>query len=689
MMKHPVKSIISLILCICLFAGIALPAGAANESNNQGVTFSATLDNPTLYASDQSQTVVMTVNASQGVSLAGIGGTVIWDNPLMLTAVENSDSRIDFTGKVTLSSGTIAWDGTTALELLADVTNIAVVTFTVPANTPAGTYEVGIKDIELTDNLGDAWETSAAATATLTIVEPSQAADYNAGLTTGTSSPQVGETVTVNVNVSHSANQVFASSQVELSYDNTKLTFNESASTLNGATVTDSNGTLKLADYGADQNVSNGSYALVFTAIADGMAEVELTFAAFSDKVNAVTEDLSAATLSPAAVTFTVNKASHQVTLPSGFEGSATVVSGADYTFTVVDDKYTYSNIQATVGGNTATVIDNNNGTYTVNNVTGALVITATATPKEFDVVINGETASNGGTTATYNTDYSFTLKDNVAASQTAGTNYSLSSVTIAGQAYTDYSVSGRTYTIPGADITGKIVITVTATPVEPNQFAVQITGNGAGDATGAAAVDKDATYTLTLTPETGYSYTVTATMGGSAAAVNQSGNTYTVENVTGKLVFTVTKTVVTTGVSVQTYLTVQGQSMFLVKYTGTVASGKVPTYADQPMFWSEVYNCYCYVVFAETLPEETVKANIGIATGTADAYTTTLDVNESGKIDANDAQLVYNMYQTGYNEFTNEVTAIKFLKADVNGDGVVNISDAVMIINSVLGVSQ
>ncbi|MDY2929416.1 MAG: S-layer homology domain-containing protein [Clostridiaceae bacterium] len=68
----------------------------------------------------------------------------------------------------------------------------------------------------------------------------------------------------------------------------------------------------------------------------------------------------------------------YSVTLPADFTGESTVQDGADYTFTAKDPaKYIYT-VTAVMGGQTVEVIDNGDGTYTVKNVTGDLVIAST-----------------------------------------------------------------------------------------------------------------------------------------------------------------------------------------------------------------------------------------------------------------------------------------------------------------------
>ena len=69
---------------------------------------------------------------------------------------------------------------------------------------------------------------------------------------------------------------------------------------------------------------------------------------------------------------------------------------------------------------------------------------------------------------------------------------------------------------------------------------------------------------------------------------------------------------------------------------------------------------------------------------GTADVVKSSTDVNKSGKLDTNDAQLVYDLYNGVYTDFS-KVTMEKFLLADVNKDGMVNTNDAAAVISAIL----
>ena len=74
----------------------------------------------------------------------------------------------------------------------------------------------------------------------------------------------------------------------------------------------------------------------------------------------------------------------YTVIIPEIFTGHSSISSGADYTFSQSTDGqyYTYTNITATMSGEPVPVTHNGDGTYTIANVTGDLVISGTRTPK-------------------------------------------------------------------------------------------------------------------------------------------------------------------------------------------------------------------------------------------------------------------------------------------------------------------
>ena len=526
------------------------------------------------------------------------------------------------------------------------------------------------------------------------LAELQSATGYTAGISTTSNEVNKGEKVSINVAVDYiaaegqTAETVFNAGEISLSYDSEKLAFNKDASTLGEATVSDVDaGILKLADYGADKNFGTDVYVLVFDAIESGEASVEMTAAAFSNKSNATSNDLEDAKLGQTKVDVSIDVA-HAVTLPEGFSGMLIAEDQKDYTFEAVDKNYDYT-LSATVGGQVAEVKDNGDGTYTVAAVTGDLVISMTDKKgKTYDVTFDGtgkDNVTGAEATATYGTDYVFTLPTE------EGTVYGMDGITIGGNAYTGYSVSGKTYTIPGSAITGEVVISVTMESVPVTQVSVEVNGTGAGAAADfTSTAVKNKAYTLTITLEAGYDYQVTAAMGGTEVAnMMVDGNAYTIPNVTGDIVFTITASVNTDNVSVAEYLTLDGTKMWLVKNATKLAEGKVSTYDGEVMFWSEEYEAYCYLVVADDLQADAAKPLVGIKEGTAVTADYGMDVNMTGNVDANDAQLVYNMYNAAYADFDSNVTMEKFLRADVTADQKVDVNDAAAIIAHVLGITS
>ncbi len=516
--------------------------------------------------------------------------------------------------------------------------------------------------------------------------------DYRASLATLTSAPTHGDSVSVLVNGSHGTDTSYAAAQFVVEFDNSKLAFDQASSVLGTASVTVTDGVLELVDYGADKDLQNGIYTLSFETLTAGETEVVLRSAAFSGKDSVAEKDLVEADIVRAAVSFDVQKKTFAVTLPAGFEGPETVTDGESYTFKLVDNNYNYSNFSATAGETPLDVIDNANGTYTVNNVTGDLTVTVDSVPKSYEVTFTPSDAIvSGENTATYGTDYVFNLKDNILPGETDGTNYSVESITVGGVAFSDYTVEDRKVTIPGASITGNIAVTVKVERVDANKFSVTVDGTGAGDVVtdGVTFVaDKGQPYSITLKPQLGYNYTVTATVAGNNADVSVEGNVYTVQNVTGAVVFTVTRTVNTNGVTYSQFITLDSveSDVYLVLNKTTVGEGKVPTLNGVAMFWSEKYEAYCgLVIIPAPASENDVKTLISIADGSAVTVDYGMDVNKTGKVDAADAQLVYNMYNAEYSAFTGTVTQEKFLRADVNGDKVIDVTDATAIVTEIL----
>ena len=109
-----------------------------------------------------------------------------------------------------------------------------------------------------------------------------------------------------------------------------------------------------------------------------------------------------------------------------------------------------------------------------------------------------------------------------------------------------------------------------------------------------------------------------------------------------------------------------------LVTVEADPGANNVYTYSGERMFKTTKYGTngtYAYLVIAPTLSVEDAAAQLSITAGEA-AGTVSYggDVNGSGVVDINDAQLVYDMYNAHYASFS-DVAMYKFLCADIADD--------------------
>jgi len=492
----------------------------------------------------------------------------------------------------------------------------------------------------------------------------------------------VGENAEVKVAVSNSNSAVTAYNAYDLTmtYDTDKLTYVScTAADENAVVKEDVPGTIRVIGFGDDKTLDTPAATLTFQAKGVGDAEVKLTAAKVDIGSQAVGNDAPAAFLLDDTTVIKVT--GYTVTLGEGLSGASTVAPGADYTFTATDaGNYDYV-ISATMGGETTTANDNGNGTYTIPGVTGNLVINAAMTPKSYNVTVEGTGAGDvtAADKATYNTDYTFTV--------TEDGNYTYNTtVTVGGKTYSLGAPENGKYTIPGIDIKGDIVISVTKT-VKPSSV-VSVTKPDYVKGNDTATKGQD--YDFTVEKEEGYDYSEPTVKVGDVdvtdKVVKKENGSYTIpgSTITGNITIEVTKTAAVT-VDVTEYITLNGKVMYLVTASGNFAEGQIAKYDGMSMFWSEKYNAYAYLVISadnlEAVKAEAagkVKVAEGTAAGTVD-YTG--DVNGTKVIDVNDAQLTYDMYNTKYSSF-DVVSMLKFLNADVSGDKKVNVTDATAIVN-------
>lgn len=493
-----------------------------------------------------------------------------------------------------------------------------------------------------------------------------------------------GQIVEIPVTIGNTAGETtYNAFDMKFSYDNTVLKLDMEKTNTEGYRVYPLSSTVRVQRYGKAAELGQ-ALTLRFIAVGQGSGEVKVMSACVDTNANAIEFDAPDAIVLNDTTTITVS--GYTVDLPDDFtrtdaEGSV-IEAGGNLTFVPKDPNYDYT-VTVTVGGVEATPTIGEDGTYTVPNVNGNVVVTSTKTPKSFNVTLGDDTT--GAATATYMKDYTFKLTPE------DGYTYNMA-VTIGGKDYTGFAAQANddgttTYTIPGADVTGDIVISSNKQVKLPATFTVTFEGTGAGDAKGESTVQEKTDYTFTVDKKANFEYTITATMGGKDVTVTEGeNNTYTISNVSGDLVITIEKkSTLTMEVAVSEYVQLDDKTVFLVTVTGTPEEGKAFAYGEDVMYKTTAYgeNVYSWLVIVnkgETFDKATAAAKITQASATAEEVTQSYDVNETNLVDINDAQLTYDIYSGKYTDFE-KVSVRKFLRADVTSDKVVNSADAVAVI--------
>lgn len=543
-----------------------------------------------------------------------------------------------------------------------------------------------------------------------------------------------GETVSIPVTVASSETKItgFNAYDMTFTYDPAALTLNTASDTAANLTVEDNNGTVRVRRYG--ETVALGeALTLNFTAQKGVASTVTLTAAKFDLDANSINFDAPAATITDGDTKVT---GLWNVTLPEGFRSASgvdTVENGGDFTFTAPDAHYDYT-LSITTNGSTEQVTMEGNKNYTIENVTDNVTVTEvsrTAKTYTLKFVVDDRSAeylqrdpltlANLGITdetveVQYPNNYVFTVKF-PGSGRYLGVTISPDKNCFVSP-LGDRSENGDcTYTLDGSKLTGdengEITITINVYAWR-NQITIGVGGNGAEDFDSGNELTCYPTenYTFTVNKSQYYDYTVTATYWQKKLSgywdtvrltVRDNGDgTYTIvrmpeiieryELANVDVTITITKTakaVDPNAVAAYEYVQLDGKTVVLVTVTGRLGSGKVFTYDGNTMFKAANYgfNVYSWLLIldkGEALDVDALKADVisklALDDGTATTISQVYDVNKSRRTDINDAQLVYDIYNGTYFDFT-KVSMEKFLLADVNCDKMVNSADAVVIV--------
>ena len=506
----------------------------------------------------------------------------------------------------------------------------------------------------------------------------------------------VGETASVALFLGqNSTSREYNTYFFQIDYDAEKLIFASATIGSKDPDVIDHSvpGRLTIGGYGEPR--SDRFITLNFTVKAAGEATVKLVKAQMDVRANAAKDAQTASVPAGQSNTVTILCGGFPVELPKCATGAAYVTANGDYTFTA-DPGYDYD-FSATVDGKTVAIINNGDGSYTIENVTGELAISANSTPtvKTYAATVKGDGSGDvsAPTFATHGQEYTFTV------TQAANYDYAVA-VTVNGLPVTcTVNSSGSsvyTYTIPAKSVTGPVVITVKKAP-QSGTTQIVLAGSGAADVWDGVTsytVKSGEAFTFGINHQEGFDYTVTVMAGEKNITLQrnaESTSTYTIPGdcITGGIIMvTITKTA-------QLALTVDAAEY--VKYTdGSVVwlitaapKTKLPAtkslyYGDTAMFWSEKYEAYAWLLVGKGTAADiaaAAKSTISVKGNSTVSVSYSGDVNGTGHTDINDAQYVYDLYNAKHSALDME----KFLRCDVNGDCGVNVGDVRMVVSLLL----
>ena len=558
-----------------------------------------------------------------------------------------------------------------------------------------------------------------------------------------------GNTVSIPVTVASSKKKItgFNAYDMTFTYDPAALTLNTTSDDAANLTVEDNNGSVRVRRYGATQALGE-ALALDFTAKKAASSTVKLNAAKFDIDANSINFDAPDATITDADTTVkALWKVTLPDGFLSTADDSMLVEDGKDFTFKATDTHYEYY-LNITTNGATS-IVKMDKATYTIKNITDNVTVTVdnkigktytikfvavdSTTTVEEDKATVDDLVAYSTTTVQYPNDYKFTVKF-------PGTGYVVGVGIEPYQNKRDYvrqENGDYVYTLLGSSLTGdeNNEITITLTKREnTSQHKIEVVGSGsdAFSENNALTFYSDENYTFTLNKnDTYYDYSVLVyywqqNIGGNGGKnirmeyKDNGDGTYTIIDMPYADVTIsinkMAKAIDPDAVEVSTYVELDNKTVFKVVVQGshellnrdqTTYSYTWFTYDGQKMYCNPRYTKFAgngssssvYLVMVdkgETLTKEDAMEKLGIVTSTEQenkdqTLTVGSDVNEDGiggvginRRDVNDVQLIYDLYNRRYDSFET-VSMRKFLKADVNYDGVLDSQDAVKLAGELL----
>jgi hypothetical protein len=667
-MKKQLKRLFTLLVSAALCAGLCVPALALNENNTLGIEFYANLDTYTLYVSDQDQTVNLSIDLSQEYYIDSMEFIIGVDSTFSVAKPTDLPDGYSSYGE---KLHKIAWMNQTS-QLVSYLGKAAI---TIPANTPAGDYEITVTGIKLSHER-TYWEKTATCSATLTIVDPNAPVDAT-GAQGGTVSlaKDAAQTLTAALLPAETTDTV-------ASYSNWNSDAPEVATVSDGvvtgvaagtahvtATVTTAAG--KTFEAAWTVNVVASRYTVTIADDTAGVAEVaeggsvSMTVAVSGGDYNAVQ---SVVTYDPSLFTYTGGSSDSGASVVLRTEGNikieamstSLIPSGtvlATLNFKAADA------VDATTTGvfhvkAQACTFDE---AYTQDALDAAAVTDSVKIVKAYTVKFQDQTGADMEN-ASYSVLDGGKLTQVPAAPAVEHYTFDKWQNTATGDAYTADELKELAVT---GDVTYKATYKADTVSVD---LADGITGDS------QATYGQDYTATVDDPDNDNYTYTATYTVnGGEEKTVDVAEDgTFTVPgaDVTGDLAITYEKTLKNVTVNVYNeYVT----GYTLVTVSGN--SGTVYSYNGSAMYYVDSYSAYAWLA-AGKLTQEQAAACVDVATASAaGTVTATYDVNLTGTVDFNDKATVFGCYNVaGENSVENEMAL--YLRADVNHDYAVNADD-------------
>lgn len=536
-----------------------------------------------------------------------------------------------------------------------------------------------------------------------------------------------GQKVRIPVTVASSEKGItgFNAYDMTFTYDPAALTLNTTSDSAANLTVEDNNGTVRVRRYGAAVALGE-ALALEFTANKATSSTVTLTSAKFDLDANSINFDAPAATITDAD---TAVKALWNVSLPDGFvsaaaDGSTLVEDGADFTFKAVNPNYEYT-LRITTNGQTQEVTVKG-GSYTIKNVTDNVQVTVVSkVGRTYTLKFIGSGVDAGlvtPTTATvqYPNDYDFTVKF-------PGTGYkttvkfapSDNKFDVERLENGDYAYKLLGNYLVG-DENGEITVTVEKVEnTAKKDIIVAGSGSEAFSADNALTFYAGENYTFKLDKNEQYYdyelvvwYTDSSNHTVRPTPKDNGDGTYTIVNMPNAdmhiTIHKMAKALDPDAVDVVKYLELDNKTMYMVTVWGELSHTNLGstnttyiayTYDDNLMYDTSYYTApngtkgasswLVIVDKGEEFTKEEALKHLKLVDSTEEqnkslslvyfGIDSNVNGSKGGQLDINDVQLVYDMYNSLYENFE-QVSVKKFLLADQTLDRQLNSADAVKL---------